>query len=75
MFDYLVDNGVSPREVDARGWNLYHYMCMSGSMGSEKLLAHALEKLPQDVSEAMLTQQSKGDMETVSSNRLCVLML
>ena len=43
-------------------WNIYHMIC---HLNDGDLLEHFLRKLPRDVSEALLTQQSKGRLNTV----------
>ncbi|ESK95874.1 ankyrin repeat protein [Moniliophthora roreri MCA 2997] len=61
MFDYLLANGQSPVETDTvRGWNLYHIL----ASGDANLFEHLLKKLPRDVSESLLVQQSKGRLNT-----------
>ncbi|KAK7062773.1 hypothetical protein VNI00_000262 [Paramarasmius palmivorus] len=61
MVDYLLANGQSAVENDSvRGWNIYHIL----ASGDAKLFEHFLEKLPQEVSESLLLQQSKRDLET-----------
>ncbi|KAI0824362.1 ankyrin [Trametes gibbosa] len=65
MFDYLVSQGVSPTESDVRGWNVYHLLCAhSASEKHLKLLKHILNKLPLDVTQHMLLQQSKDALNT-----------
>jgi hypothetical protein len=43
-------------------WNIFHYMCYKNH---HELLKHLLDKLPRDVVEALLAQQSKGRLNTV----------
>ena len=43
-------------------WNIYHIIC---HLNNGDLLEHFLRKLPRDVSEALLAQQSKGALNTV----------
>jgi hypothetical protein len=43
-------------------WNIFHYMC---DKNHHELLKHLLNKLPRDVVEALLAQQSKGRLNTV----------
>jgi len=44
-----------------RGWNIYHMICL---LNNGDHLEFFLRKLPKDVSEALLTQQSKGRLNT-----------
>ncbi|KAH9847724.1 ankyrin [Lenzites betulinus] len=65
MFDYLVSQGVSPTETDIRGWNIYHLLSAhNASENHLKLLKHVLDKLPTDVTQRMLLQQSKDGLNT-----------
>lgn len=66
LFDFLLDNGVMPNTVDARGWNVFHYLCEKGELRHEKLLAHILQKLPDDLLRSMISQQVKRVSDTVS---------
>ncbi|KIK54450.1 hypothetical protein GYMLUDRAFT_63236 [Collybiopsis luxurians FD-317 M1] len=60
--DFLLANGQSPLETDqVKRWNVYHALA---AQGQAKLLEHLLKKLPRDVNEALLVQQSKGALET-----------
>ncbi|KAJ6544391.1 hypothetical protein B0H19DRAFT_1170529 [Mycena capillaripes] len=62
IIDFLLARSVSPAQTDQnRGWNIFHYMCYRNS---HKLLKHLLKKLPRDVVEALLAQQSKGRLNT-----------
>ncbi|KAK7053725.1 ankyrin repeat protein, partial [Favolaschia claudopus] len=62
MIDFLLAKSVSPAQNDqTRGWNIFHYMC---DQNRHVLLKHLLGKLPRDVVEALLAQQSKGRLNT-----------
>ncbi|KAJ8080919.1 hypothetical protein PM082_017754 [Marasmius tenuissimus] len=61
MVDYLLSNGLSPTQVDTRGWNIYHIIANHGSF---LLFQHFLEKLPRDASQTLLGQQSKNHLDT-----------
>lgn len=59
---HLMHNNELIKLDDVR-WNVYHILC---SKNHCDLLEHLLRKLPRDVNEALLTQQSKGTLDTVS---------
>ncbi|GLB33192.1 putative ankyrin repeats (3 copies) containing protein [Lyophyllum shimeji] len=62
FFDYLLAKSVSPAVNDAvRGWNIYHILCQRNNCDA---IEHLLKKLPRDVNEALLAQQSKGRLNT-----------
>ncbi|KAJ7166058.1 ankyrin repeat protein [Mycena filopes] len=62
LVDFLLARSVSPALNDqTRGWNIFHYMC---DKNWHALLEHFLNKLPRDVVEALLAQQSKGRLNT-----------
>ncbi|KAG6826323.1 hypothetical protein H0H92_000324 [Tricholoma furcatifolium] len=62
ILDYLLAKSVSPAVNDTeRGWNVYHILCHKGR---SQLIEHLLKKLPRDVSETLLSQQSKGRLNT-----------
>ncbi|KAJ7213244.1 ankyrin repeat protein [Mycena rebaudengoi] len=62
VVDYLLAKSVSPAETDTiHGWNIFHYLCQRNDC---ELLEHLLKKLPRDVVEALLKQQSKGRLNT-----------
>ncbi|KAJ7066903.1 ankyrin repeat protein [Mycena belliarum] len=62
IIDFLLAKSISPAEKDqTRGWNIFHYMC---DKNYPELLKHLLYKLPRDVVEALLVQQSKGRLNT-----------
>ena len=83
LVDFLLEKSISPTEQDAiRGyvttcvqqnvevnhyirWNVYHILCASKHCD---LLEHFLQKLPRDVSETLLAQQSKDRLNTVRPN-------
>ncbi|KAL0573061.1 hypothetical protein V5O48_008902 [Marasmius crinis-equi] len=63
MADFLLSNGLNPAQTDSsRGWNIYHIL--AGAGGDFLLFQHFLKKLPRDVSEALLVQQSKRWLDT-----------
>ncbi|KAL0574269.1 hypothetical protein V5O48_007677 [Marasmius crinis-equi] len=63
MVDFLLSNGLNPAQTDSsRGWNIYHIL--AGAGGDFLLFQHFLKKLPRDVSEALLVQQSKKYLDT-----------
>ncbi|KAG5637903.1 hypothetical protein H0H81_002731 [Sphagnurus paluster] len=63
VVDFLLAKSVSPAVNDTnRGWNLYHILAQKNLCD---LLEHLLTKLPHDVNEALLAQQSKGRFNTV----------
>ncbi|KAF8169052.1 hypothetical protein K438DRAFT_1730433 [Mycena galopus ATCC 62051] len=62
LIDFLLAKSISPALTDQhRGWNIFHYMC---DRNHHELLKHLLNKLPRDVVEALLAQQSKGRLNT-----------
>ncbi|KAF8169046.1 hypothetical protein K438DRAFT_1921395 [Mycena galopus ATCC 62051] len=62
LIDFLLAKSISPALTDQhRGWNIFHYMC---DRNHHELLKHLLKKLPCDVVEALLAQQSKGRLNT-----------
>ncbi|KAJ6601282.1 ankyrin repeat protein [Mycena vulgaris] len=62
LVDFLLAQSISPVVVDeTNGWNIFHYMC---NQDHEQLLHHLLHKLPRDVVEVLLCQQSKDRLET-----------
>ncbi|KAF8164736.1 hypothetical protein B0H34DRAFT_647969 [Crassisporium funariophilum] len=62
VFDFLLSKSVSPAERDSiKGWNIYHYICV---MNDGDSLEYFLRKLPRDVNEALLAQQSKVRLNT-----------
>ncbi|KAI0738301.1 ankyrin [Daedaleopsis nitida] len=64
MFDYLLSKGVSPSDTDVRGWNILHILCVHNDKKHLELLKHVLHKLPQELIECMLLQQSKKALNT-----------
>ncbi|TFK33687.1 hypothetical protein BDQ12DRAFT_766148 [Crucibulum laeve] len=80
IIDFLLSKGISPTEKDTiKGWNIYHHIAVKNHW---KLLEHLLRKLPRDVSEALLAQQSKGRHNTplllavkTKANRIAKLMV
>ncbi|KAL0063012.1 hypothetical protein AAF712_010143 [Marasmius tenuissimus] len=61
MVDYLLSKGLSPTQVDSRGWNIYHILAGSGN---SLLFQHFLKILPRDMSQALLIQPSKKNFDT-----------
>ncbi|KAF7354601.1 Ankyrin repeat protein [Mycena sanguinolenta] len=62
LVDFLLAKSISPALTDQnRGWNIFHYMC---DRNHHELLKHLLNKLPRDVVEALLAQQSKVRLNT-----------
>ncbi|KAJ7815969.1 ankyrin repeat protein [Mycena olivaceomarginata] len=62
LVDFLLAKSISPALTDQnRGWNIFHYMC---DKNYHDLLKHLLNKLPRDVVEALLAQQSKVRLNT-----------
>ncbi|KAJ6615451.1 hypothetical protein B0H10DRAFT_2164836 [Mycena sp. CBHHK59/15] len=60
LVDFLLAKSISPAETDTpRGWNIFHHMCHGNHY---ELLEHLLKKLPRDVVEALLRQQSKAPL-------------
>ncbi|KAL0569235.1 hypothetical protein V5O48_012735 [Marasmius crinis-equi] len=65
MVDFLLSNGLNPAQTDSsRGWNIYHIL--AGAESDFLLFQHFLKKLPRDLSEALLVQQSKKYLDTSS---------
>ncbi|KAJ7583431.1 ankyrin repeat protein [Mycena floridula] len=59
---FLLGKGFSPALNDqSRGWNIFHIICNGSNIN---LLKYLLKKLPRDVVETLLAQQSKGHMNT-----------
>ncbi|KAJ7683514.1 hypothetical protein B0H17DRAFT_1137647 [Mycena rosella] len=62
IIDFLLAKSISPAERDqTRGWNIFHHLC---DKNHHELLKHLLNKLPRDVVEALLAQQSKERLNT-----------
>nr|GAT51113.1 ankyrin repeat protein [Mycena chlorophos] len=71
LIDFLLSRGSSPACRDQnRGWNIFHYMAHKkdqhwmAAPSSSKLLTHMLKKLPRDVVDALLSQQSYKRLNT-----------
>ncbi|KAI0750408.1 hypothetical protein C8Q74DRAFT_1373995 [Fomes fomentarius] len=64
LFDYLLSKGVSPTGTDTRGWNILHYLCAVSGEDHIKLLKHVLNKIPEDLIQLMLLQQSNRALNT-----------
>lgn len=52
-------------------WNIYHILAANSSDKHLKLLKHVLEKLPEDVTQHLLIQQSKKAWNTVCAHFPC----
>ncbi|THU85257.1 ankyrin, partial [Dendrothele bispora CBS 962.96] len=62
MIDFILANGVSPVETDnENGFNIYHLMAHGSN---PKIVEHLLQKLPRDVNEILLAQQTKHKSRT-----------
>ncbi|KAF9475283.1 ankyrin [Pholiota conissans] len=62
VIDYLLSRKVSAVERSStRWWNLYHLVCWKNN---GNLLEYLLKKLPRDVNEQLLVEQSKGRLNT-----------
>ncbi|TFK59821.1 ankyrin, partial [Pluteus cervinus] len=60
--EFLLGQSISPVEADSiRGWNIYHICCSKNHVG---LLDFFLKKLPKDLSQGLLNQQSKKRLNT-----------
>ncbi|KAJ7062801.1 ankyrin repeat protein [Mycena amicta] len=70
LVEFLLARDISPADRDLnRGWNIFHYLCYAsnaiGTIGlSHELLKYFLKKLPRDVVEALLAQQSYVRLNT-----------
>ncbi|KAG8903610.1 hypothetical protein FRC01_009072 [Tulasnella sp. 417] len=56
-FDWMLANGADPLVRDERGWNTFHLMFASNDH-NWALIEHALKKLPIDVVETLMAQQT-----------------
>ncbi|TFK24224.1 ankyrin repeat protein [Coprinopsis marcescibilis] len=62
VLDFLLAKGISPAERDKnQRWNIYHYACKDNLV---ELVKHLLKKLPRDVNEALLRQESNPRLNT-----------
>ncbi|THU93789.1 ankyrin [Dendrothele bispora CBS 962.96] len=62
MIDFILANGVSPVETDnENGFNIYHLMARGSN---SKIVEHLLRKLPRDINEVLLAQQTKHKLRT-----------
>ncbi|PPQ73506.1 hypothetical protein CVT24_007652 [Panaeolus cyanescens] len=60
--DFLLSKSCSVTDTDLiRGWNLYHILCATKQLNT---IQYLLAKLPRDVNEALLVQQSKSKWNT-----------
>ncbi|KAG8939661.1 hypothetical protein FRC04_006086 [Tulasnella sp. 424] len=60
-FDWMLANGVDPLAREERGYNILHLMFSDTNWA---LIEHALTKLPTDVIETLMTQQSRTQRNT-----------
>ncbi|KAF9530942.1 hypothetical protein CPB83DRAFT_904927 [Crepidotus variabilis] len=57
LLEYLLSRNVSASERDSiKGWNIYHFICESNK---GEFLKFFLEKIPRDINESLLAQQSR----------------
>ncbi|TFK24215.1 ankyrin repeat protein [Coprinopsis marcescibilis] len=62
VLDFLLARGVSPVERDKnKRWNVYHYACHGNY---PETVEYLLKKLPRDVTEELLMQTSKVNLNT-----------
>ncbi|KAF8905746.1 hypothetical protein CPB84DRAFT_1844751 [Gymnopilus junonius] len=62
IMDHLLAKNLSPADRDSnRGWNIYHHIC---ELNNGKLLEYFLKKLPRDLNEELLAQQSYKRLNT-----------
>ncbi|KAH6867498.1 hypothetical protein BKA70DRAFT_402642 [Coprinopsis sp. MPI-PUGE-AT-0042] len=62
ILNFLLAKSVSPAERDTvQGWNIFHF---ASSNNDVPLAKYLLKKLPQDVSQALLFQESKIQRDT-----------
>ncbi|KIO25916.1 hypothetical protein M407DRAFT_24769 [Tulasnella calospora MUT 4182] len=57
VFDWMLTNGADPLVREERGWNIFHLM-INTNKPKWALIKHALTKLPGDVIEALMIQQT-----------------
>ncbi|KAG8987768.1 hypothetical protein FRB90_003164, partial [Tulasnella sp. 427] len=62
-FDWMLANGADPLVRDERGWNIFHLMFNAGET-NWTLIEHVLSKLPADVVETLMVQQSRTQRNT-----------
>ncbi|KAG8882969.1 hypothetical protein FRB97_007456 [Tulasnella sp. 331] len=60
---WLLANGADPRAQEEMGWNIYHLLCAYPD-NDLSLIKHILTKLPNDVTETLMIQQSRGRQNT-----------
>ncbi|KAG8916812.1 hypothetical protein FRC00_014360 [Tulasnella sp. 408] len=63
IFDWLLANGADPLVREERGYNIFHLM-MSPENLEWELIEHALTKLPADVIEVLMVQQTYTGRKT-----------
>ncbi|KAG8916800.1 hypothetical protein FRC00_014377, partial [Tulasnella sp. 408] len=63
VFDWMMANGADPLIRDERGWNILHILFNSSDLNWE-LIEHVLAKLPADVTQTLMAQQSRTERNT-----------
>ncbi|KAG8952590.1 hypothetical protein FRC04_003951 [Tulasnella sp. 424] len=63
VFDWMLANGADPLVREERGWNILHLMFNSYEI-NWTLIEHALAKLPADVIQTLMAQQSRTQRNT-----------
>ncbi|KAG8887776.1 hypothetical protein FRB98_009036 [Tulasnella sp. 332] len=63
LVDWLLSNGADSRARDQRGWNIYHLLCAYPD-DDYTLIKHVISKLPENVTQTLMTQQSRGRQNT-----------
>ncbi|KAG9049851.1 hypothetical protein FS837_008901 [Tulasnella sp. UAMH 9824] len=63
IFDWLLANGADPLVREERGCNIFHLMINNRNL-EWKLIEHALTKLPADVIETLMAQQTRKERNT-----------
>ncbi|KIO24983.1 hypothetical protein M407DRAFT_25628, partial [Tulasnella calospora MUT 4182] len=63
VFDWMLVNGADPLVRDERGWNILHLLFNSYNI-NWTLIEHVLTKLPADVTQALMAQQSRTQRNT-----------
>ncbi|KAK7469254.1 hypothetical protein VKT23_003740 [Stygiomarasmius scandens] len=62
LVDFILANGVPPLETDTEnGLNIYHILARRNHV---KIVEHLLNKLPRDINEVLLAQQTRKDLRT-----------
>ncbi|KAG8952591.1 hypothetical protein FRC04_003952 [Tulasnella sp. 424] len=63
VFDWMLANGADPLVREERGWNILHLMFNSYKI-NWAFIEHAFAKLPADVIQTMMAQQSRTQRNT-----------